>query len=212
MRQEVDLFSVKVYRNFYSNVEELKRTLLPALTPIFEDVNENNNVFMRNGTVCSYHTSSDIHLRYPEQTREVIEFVENAAKDYWISSGYHKDLEPFVFQLWANKTPAGGYIDSHLHGNMPFTGVLYLDASPAQGNIIIENPLEMILMTQPIGPDVKYPMGQELEVNTGDLIMFPGYIRHSVKPNTTDRDRLILGFNIGCRGNYWTSQWTNNNV
>jgi hypothetical protein len=31
-----------------------------------------------------------------------------------------------------------------------------------------------------------------------------------VLANTTDQDRLILGFNIGCRGNYWSSQWTQN--
>jgi ectoine hydroxylase-related dioxygenase (phytanoyl-CoA dioxygenase family) len=68
----------------------------------------------------------------------------------------------------------------------------------------------MVLMSQPIGPNVKYPTGEELEVQSGDLIMFPGYLKHSVRPNTTNRDRLILGFNIGCRGNYWSSQWTQN--
>jgi ectoine hydroxylase-related dioxygenase (phytanoyl-CoA dioxygenase family) len=57
-------------------------------------------------------------------------------------------------------------------------------------------------------------MGYELEVKTGDVVMFPGYLKHSVKPNTIDKDRLILGFNIGCRGKYWASQWVTgeNNV
>jgi ectoine hydroxylase-related dioxygenase (phytanoyl-CoA dioxygenase family) len=91
---------------------------------------------------------------------------------------------------------------------MPFTGVIYIDASSEQGNLFIDNPLDTVLMTQPISPDVKYPMGQELEVSAGDLIMFPGFIKHRVKPNTTDKNRLVLGFNIGCRGNYWSSHWT----
>jgi uncharacterized protein (TIGR02466 family) len=112
--------------------------------------------------------------------------------------------------MWANVTPKDGYIDSHLHGNMPFTGVLYIDASSEQGNLFIENPMEMVLMNQPIGPDIKYPLGEEITVKSGDLIMFPGYIRHSVKPNLSDRPRLILAFNIGCRGQYWSAQWSKN--
>jgi uncharacterized protein (TIGR02466 family) len=109
--------------------------------------------------------------------------------------------------MWANITPRGGYVDSHLHGNMPFTAVLYVDASPEQGNLFIENPMEMVLMNQPIGPDVQYPLGEEIAVNSGDFVMLPGYIRHSVRPNTTDKPRLILAFNLGCRGTYWSSQW-----
>jgi uncharacterized protein (TIGR02466 family) len=210
MSTSVNLFPITVYRDCYPKVQELKESLFSKLDKVFNDTKNNNNVFMRNGTLCSYNSNSNLHREFPEETKAVIEFVEKSAQKYWNDLNYHKELTPFIFQMWANRTPRGGYINSHLHGNMPFTAVLYVDASPEQGNIVIENPLEMILMTQPIGPDVKYPMGQELEVNTGDLIMFPGYIRHSVKPNTTDRDRLILGFNIGCRGNYWTSQWTNN--
>jgi uncharacterized protein (TIGR02466 family) len=163
---------------------------------------------MKDGTLCSYNTNANLHVDFADETQDVIEFVEAAAREYWRECRYHPDLTPFVFQTWANTTPKDGYIEPHLHGNMAFTAVLYVDASPAQGNIILENPMDMVLMTQPISPDVKYPMGQEIEVNTGDLLMFPGYLKHRVLPNTIDRDRLILGFNIGCKGNYWASQWT----
>jgi uncharacterized protein (TIGR02466 family) len=210
MRQTIKLFPLTIYKNFYSKSEELKDRLFSKLDLVFEDSEKNNNVFMRQGTLCSYHTNSYLHTQFLEETQEVVKFVEDCAKEYWNEMAYHKELEPFVFQMWANKTPRDGYIDSHLHGNMPFTAVLYVDASPEQGNLLIENPLEMILMTQPISPDIKYPIGEEISVKSGDLIMFPGYIRHSVKPNNTDKPRLILGFNIGCRGNYWSSQWVNN--
>ena len=207
MSQSLELFPTKIYKDVYLGTDNLKNNLFSKLYNIFEETKDNNNVFMKNGTLCSYHSAPDIHIKYPEETKEVVEFVEKAAKEYWKSCNYHQGLEPFVFQMWANVTPKGGFIDSHLHGNMPFTGVLYVDASPEQGNLIIENPMEMVLMTQPISPDIKYPIGTEIEVQTGDLVMFPGYIRHSVKPNLSDRQRLILAFNIGCHGHYWSSQW-----
>lgn len=210
MRQSIKLFPTVIYKNFYNDVDTLKENLFSKLDGVFEDTENNNNVFMRQGTLCSYHTASDLHIKYREETRSVVDFVERCAREYWEECSYHEELEPYVFQLWANKTPQGGYIDSHLHGNMPFTAVLYVDASPQQGNLILENPLEMVLMTQPISPDIEYPIGEEITVSSGDLVMFPGYIRHSVKPNTTNTPRLILGFNIGCKGNYWSGQWTNN--
>lgn len=208
MGQSLKLFPISIYKNFYSNIDNLRENLFSKLDTIFEETEKNNNAFMRQGTLCSYHTASNLHNEYYNETQEVVKFVEECSKEFWKESGYYAGLEPFVFQMWANKTPRGGYIDSHLHGNMPFTAVLYVDASPEQGNLIVENPLEMILMTQPIGPNIKYPLGEEISVSSGDLIIFPGYLRHSVKPNNTDRPRLILGFNIGCKGNYWSSQWT----
>jgi uncharacterized protein (TIGR02466 family) len=210
MGQCVELFPLKVYKDFYSKAYELKESLFTKLDSVFSDTVDNNNVFMKQGTLCSYNLNSYLHKDFPNETKEVVEFVEAAAREYWRECQYHSELTPYVFQMWANTTPQGGYVEPHLHGNMPFTAVLYVDASPEQGNIIIENPLDTVLMTQPISPTVKYPMGQEIEVRTGDLIIFPGYLKHRVLSNTTDRDRLVLGFNIGCRGNYWSSQWTHN--
>jgi uncharacterized protein (TIGR02466 family) len=208
MGQPVELFPTKIYRDFFPNFDQIKKQLFPKLEKLFLETTDNNNAFMKGGTLCSYHSGSYLHSDYPEETKEVVEFVESAARDYWKICNYYQELEPVVFQLWANFTPNGGWVHSHLHGNMPFTGVLYIDASPEQGNLIIENPLDMVLMSQPIGPDVPYPMGQEITVNSGDLVMFPGYIKHSVKPNTIDRPRLVLGFNIGCKGNYWSQHQT----
>lgn len=207
MGSSLSLFPIKVFKDYYSKTDDLKINLFPKLEKVFKDTVENNNPFMKDGTLCSYQENSYLHTMFPAETSEVVEFVEAAAKEYWKECNYSDSLTPYVMQMWANRTPTGGWVRCHLHGNMPFTAVLYVDASPEQGNLFLENPLDMVLMNQPISPNVKYPMGEEISVNNGDFIMFPGFLRHSVLPNNTDRDRLILAFNIGCRGNYWASQW-----
>jgi uncharacterized protein (TIGR02466 family) len=207
MGQSQDLFPIKVYKDFYANVEDLKTNLFPKLDTVFEETKNNNNAFMRDGTLCSYKTNSYLHVNFPDETKEVVEFVEAAAREYWKECNYHSELHPYVMQMWANSTPKDGWIQGHLHGSMPFTAVLYVDASPEQGNLFLENPMDMVLMSQPISPDVRYPMGQEIEVRSGDLVMFPGYLKHSVKPNTTDKPRLILAFNLASKGKYWAGQW-----
>ncbi len=207
MPESIEIFPTTIYRDFYPKFLELRTKLFANLDQVFKTSQENNNAFMRDGTVCSYNTNSYLHKDFPEETSDVVKFVEDAADQYWKICKYHEELHPYVFQVWANSTPRGGWIDSHLHGSMPFTAVLYIDASPQQGNLILENPMDTVLMTQPISPTVTYPMVKEIIVNSGDLIMFPGYLKHRVNPNVTDTDRLILGFNIGCRGKYWSGQW-----
>lgn len=207
MQHTLKLFPTLVYRNFYQDYEEIETKLFPRLDPLFEETKSKNNVFMKQGTLCSYHTYPDLHTRFIEETKPIIDFVEQCAKEYWGQCGYFQSLTPFVYQMWANKTPKDGYIDSHLHGNMPFTAVLYVRAEENQGNLFLENPLDTLLMTQPIGPNVPYPMGEEITVRSGDLVMFPGYLKHSVRPNRSDKERLILAFNIASKGQYWAAQW-----
>lgn len=207
MATTLELFPTKIYKTTYPNIKSLK-PLFAKLEKILKDTEDRNEPHMRDGTLCSYIVSKHLHHEFPEETKELVEFIEQAAREYWKICNYYEKATPKLLQLWCNKTPKGGWVDSHLHGPIPFTGVVYVDASPEQGNIIIENPLDMVIMAQPLA-DSDYPLGHEIAVNTGDVVLFPGYIRHRVKPNTTDRDRLILGFNIGSVGEYWTVQWNN---
>jgi uncharacterized protein (TIGR02466 family) len=204
----LELFPTRIFKTTYPNVEELKTTLFLKLRQVFEQTEHNNQSWMRNNTLCSYNVASTIHQQFPEETRDIVNFMESAAKEYWKACGYYEELDPYVLEMWANETPKGGWVDSHLHGPIPFSGVVYVDASPEQGNLVIDHPMEMLLMSQPIMPTKEYSLSQEIEVNTGDVILFPGYIKHRVKPNTTDRNRLILGFNFGSKGHYWTGQWS----
>jgi ectoine hydroxylase-related dioxygenase (phytanoyl-CoA dioxygenase family) len=69
--------------------------------------------------------------------------------------------------------------------------------------------MDQLLASQPINYRQKYQFEYEMSVETGDFVLFPAYLRHRVLPNTTDRDRLILGVNYGSKGWYWSANWVN---
>lgn len=201
----LDLFAVKIYKTKYSNTQEIKKNLFPKLTELFEKTKNNNVESMYNGTLCTYNTNALLQT-HPE-TADLISFVEEHARIYWKQLQYSPLLEPKVIQVWANETPHSGWVRSHLHGSMPMTGVLYVNANKDMGNLVIENPLDAILSSQPMDYKAQELLHYEVEVETGDFIIFPGWIRHHVKPNTTNEKRLILGVNFGSKGNYLTGQW-----
>jgi uncharacterized protein (TIGR02466 family) len=201
----LDLFAIKIYKTKYNNVQEVKNNLFPKLTTLFEKTKDNNVESMQDGTLCTYHTNSFLQT-FPETT-DLIDFAEEHARNYWKELKYSELLEPKVIQVWANETPHSGWIRSHLHGAMPMTGVLYVNANKEMGNLVIENPLDAILSSQPMDYKAQEQLHYEVEVETGDFVIFPGWLRHHVKPNTTNEKRLILGVNFGSKGNYLTGQW-----
>lgn len=201
----LDLFAVKIYKTKYNNVQHIKDNLFPKLTELFEKTKDNNVESMYDGTLCTYNTNALLQA-YPE-TQDMIDFAEEHARVYWEQLKYSSLLEPKVIQVWANETPHSGWVRSHLHGSMPLTGVLYVNASKEMGNLVIENPLDAILSSQPMDYKAQELLHYEVEVESGDFVMFPGWIRHHVKPNTTNEKRLILGVNFGSKGNYLTGQW-----
>lgn len=202
-----ELFPIKIYKTKYNRVNEIKENLFPKLEYLWSDVSKNNQQFMAEGNLCSYHVEEYIHKKFPTETKDFIEFANEAGKEFWKELDYFDGLTPFVVQTWANKTPKGGWIESHLHLSIPFTGVLYVDASPEQGNIILQNPNDQLLASQPINYRRKYQFEYEMQVETGDFLLFPAYLRHRVLPNTIDRHRLILGVNYGSKGWYWSGNW-----
>ena len=35
-----------------------------------------------------------------------------------------------------------------------------------------------------------------MEINEGDLLIFPGYLPHKVEKNDSDEDRIVISFNV----------------
>lgn len=201
----INLFPIKIFKTKYNEIESIKENIFSQLESVFEKTKEDNVESMQNGTLCTYFTNSNIQEF--KEAGPLVNFAEEQAKLYWKELRYSNLLEPKVIQIWANATPKNGWIRSHQHGAVPITGVLYVDAKPGMGNLVLENPLDSLLTSQPMDYKAQELLHYEVEVSTGDFVMFPGWMRHYVKPNTTTENRLILGINFGSTGTYLTGQW-----
>jgi len=124
------------------------------------------------------------------------------------------DAFDWSLQMWANITPKGGMNDMHVHPGNLWAAVLYLDmgrdennedASGDQdvgGNLFIEDPrFPMSVMRNTgmrmIGMDGKpQDIQQEFKLNRGDIVVFPAWLRHGVRPYTGGRERISIAMNI----------------
>lgn len=97
---------------------------------------------------------------------------------YWADGYTYEDIAQ---GCWINRYRDNGRAEWHIHhGYTDMVVVWYLRADPSMGRYVYRYN----------GVDVP------VEVNTGDVLMFPGTLLHSTEPNTSGRDRLIMANNL----------------
>ena len=97
-----------------------------------------------------------------------------------------------LISAWFTKTQPGEYAHVHSHHLNDISGVVYTRAEPDQGAIFFPRPWPEIGMTHWLShaPDVF-----EVVPDTGKIILFPSWLEHGVRTNTTNTNRYSYSFN-----------------
>lgn len=193
-----EIFPTLIHTAKYTgNIDAVIQTILPKLEQWFEETKSNNQGSMRGNGLCSYNVKRDLHT-WPE-LRELVDFINQSAQEYWKSIGYRNDMAPGIYEMWANKYETDSFIDYHNHAPIHMTATLILQKDKGAGNIVFENPLETLLKHQPYEVNANnfyHLFEQEIEAEAGDLIIFPGYLKHKTRPNLSNGTRIMIGANI----------------
>ena len=103
-----------------------------------------------------------------------------------------------ISEMWSIINKKNGYNESHIHPNCLLSSVYYVQAEKNCGKIIFNNPNQVSRNRFP--KDLKKTEFsaniQKIDPKEGTLLLFPSYLWHSVEPNETDNDRIIVSFNI----------------
>ena len=194
-----DIFPVTIYETKFDGFESIQSKIIEVLRPLF-----NNNIAVGN----QYYDKdknpifirTEPNLQGNKDLKPVTDFIEHHAKIYWKTLNLTSKIDPYVMQMWANDVPPGGFTPAHTHVPVPMGGVFYVDADSEMGNLYLEDPLETIRGQMPFDAEQGYrpyiPV-EEIKVETGKLVIFPGWLRHHVRSNMSNNNRLIVGFNIG---------------
>lgn len=128
--------------------------------------------------------------------------VSNVIKDYnlinlskYISGcvkQYARGLDHDICQSWITKTSKGQVAAAHNHGQFDIAGVYYYKTNEKDGALKFSNPNTGAHASK------SWMMSQDVRIQpkVGSLILFPGWLDHSVDLNTTNDDRMSLAFNI----------------
>lgn len=169
-----------------------KDKIYPKLCKLFDQVETNSD--LEKGDALST-VSLDEHLQ-PHTWSELKDFQQWLGEKIFAIRKEHNFYEEFsrVINSWANRHYAGGETIEHVHNYGTFVASCYFSCPPNSGNIVFKDPLEYHKATFPVIPELSF--NHEVEVQTNDVLIFPGWLKHSVLPSKTDEERIVITFNI----------------
>lgn len=147
--------------------------------------------------VNPHHFSKDKYVLNLPQFAKLKEYIEKFSTRYF-REVLNIDSDAIVTQSWINASKPGEHTHYHVHPNSFGSGVLYLSVSGQNAGITFhKSPVHSghsgyILQPKTNGAP---PTSEFFWVRTGDLIIFPSYLPHSVPKNPTDQVRWSLAFN-----------------
>lgn len=103
---------------------------------------------------------------------------------------------------WLQFNQPGSYFIRHDHYGALISGCVYLQTPENGGDILFHNPLETRRCTNAFFERIK---AEENDYNfnhvkfspkKGDIIIFEGWLQHTVQQNKSNENRISIGFNI----------------
>ena len=101
-----------------------------------------------------------------------------------------------VAESWINVHRKGGWTEAHHHQNACIAIAAYLEVPENSGNLLIENPLRPYKCSEPIAQNSTDLIWGTIEVETNDVLFFPGWLTHKTELNSTDNPRYVLSTNL----------------
>lgn len=156
-----------------------------------------------NGGVSTYTTNCNLHLE--EYAKTVSNIVLQHTKLYWKILDVDSRLEPKIDQCWSNIHYENSLTIEHSHSLYPIVATLYVKAEKNSGDLVLVNPMEYGLTHIPYGVAIENKIETSIKVLTGDLVLFPGWVRHKTKENFSNEPRIVMSYNINYIGKYLSS-------
>ena len=111
-----------------------------------------------------------------------------------------KSISPYITQSWLNYTETNGYHHSHCHLNSYLSGVLYINAESPHDKITFNRGRYNQIHFPPTKWSLFNSESWFFPVKTGEIIMFPSHMTHSVEKKQGRNTRISLSFNIFLKG------------
>ena len=194
-RKVYDLFPVPIFHYKIKNFKEINKELLNYILELQKKDKTGNNRSNRGG----WHSPNfDLVNEGPP-----INFI-NEFKDFLkniITNEFGWEYLPNkqrIVAMWAIINKKNSFNIMHNHQNCYLSGSYYVKKPEKSGDISFFDPVEPKTYRYPEKEKGTFHSNQvvTLKPEEGDLLVFPSYLYHSVQPNLSDEDRVVISFNI----------------
>ena len=193
--QTLKLFSEPIFKYKFDNYEELNTELLNYIYGLRDEDVEGIKRSNKGGWHSKNFNLSDknsIQLKFALKLQPyIIKTFENFG---WKI----KDKNIRISEMWAIINKKDDFNVVHTHPNCYLSAAYYVKAKKNCGKFEVEHPN---IAKRYFFPEIEKINELNLEVASidieeGDLLIFPSYLPHKVSQNNIDEDRIVISFNV----------------
>ena len=103
-----------------------------------------------------------------------------------------------IREMWAIINKRDDFNVTHTHPNCYLSSAYYVRAPENCGKFLVENPnsAKNYFFPEIANINELNTHAAGLDINEGDLLIFPGYLPHKVAKNNSSKDRIVISFNV----------------
>ena len=142
--------------------------------------------------------SKDFDLN-AEQPKNLIKLLSPSINQVLIDMDWDIKIQRVkISSMWAIINKGGAANAKHHHGNSDISAAYYVRAPKDCGDIVFHDPRPAPVFSHPRAnkPNSLNAMINSISPVEGGLVLFPSYLEHSVNPNPSDDERIVISFNI----------------
>ena len=186
-------FSTPVWKSQLNNFEELNNKLYNYIL----NLEKGDSKGLKKSSIGGWH-SPNFDLNH-EEPRLFVNSINPGLTEAFQDLGWDiKNQQVKITGMWSVINRAGAANARHIHPNAFLSAAYYVKAPENCGDIMFHDPRSAAVYRRPKISNDNILNTSEISITPKDglLVLFPSFLNHSVKPNESDKDRVVISFNI----------------
>lgn len=186
-------FATPIWKSEVKDYPELNSQLYSYIT----NLKKNSDVSLKKSTIGGWH-SPNFNLDN-EEPKIFVNAINSSLSKAFNDMGWDvQNQEVKITDMWSIINKEGASNERHIHPNSFLSAAYYVKAPKDCGNIMFYDPRSAPVFRSPKIAKDNFLNTSEISITPteGMLILFPSYLNHSVKPNNSDQERVVISFNI----------------
>ena len=171
--------------------------IIPYEQPIDKELAYLKTISYREQQQNGNFRSDDSYLLRNEEFKNIKNFLGEAVNKF-TTNVLNSKQRLVITQCWANRNPKGSKHHEHVHPNSIVSGVMYFQINEKLPPIAFAKERQDGIKLDPIKYNHMNSESFMLPCKTGELILFPSSLKHSVPINQGEEDRISVSFNTFC--------------
>ena len=200
--REQEIFKFFPEAIFKYKLEDFKNLNKELSEYVYKLQSEDKNGLVRSNKGGWHSENFELRIKDSIQNRFALILQKYILKVFKNNGWKTENKNIRIKEMWAIINKTGDFNVIHTHPNCYLSAAYYVKAPEKCGRFQIENPN---IAKRNFYPEIKTKNELNIqvagmEIEEGDLLIFPGYLPHKVRANESNEDRIVISFNVDIKG------------